>query len=253
MFYSLTAMERITNIKGIYSSPIPARGILLPVVRGSAYLDSYSKRALDVAMAIVALALLAVLLPLIALLIKTTSRGPVFYIQDRIGRYGTTFKMLKFRTMHMDFGIQDKDRQTPAPDSKITIVGRCLRKVYLDEFPQFWNVLMGDMSVVGPRPEAPSLQVRMAFTVPRPDGTGEPERIDKVSRHRLIAKPGITGYAQIKAPNQRCHLVRSGTTHVSWGLTRLKYDMLYVYSCSLIMDIRIIVRTILRICCWNGV
>jgi len=255
MFYCLTAMERITNIKGIYSSPIPGHGILLPA-HASTYLDSYSKRALDVATAIVALAVLALLLPLIALLIKTTSRGPVFYIQDRIGRYGVTIKILKFRTMHMDSDSEVEDVQKEAPKSRITVAGKFLRATYLDELPQFWNVLVGDMSLVGPRPEpkAPDLRIRMVITILKTGDSGQMEEgSDRVSRNRLIAKPGITGYTQIKAPHQNNDAILSGRTHVSWALTRLKYDMLYISSCTLMTDLRIVMRTILHILSCRGI
>ncbi len=200
-------------------------------VNSSPYLNSLRKRILDIVAAILALVPFVLLFPLLALLIKITSPGPVFYSRERLGQHGTVFKMLKLRTMYIGSDNKLKDLRTQNADARITPVGKFLRRTYLDEFPQFWNVLIGTMSVVGPRPEFPDLARNL-------------EKMDGKFRNRLIAKPGVTGYTQINYPHAHNEFM---------ALARLKYDMLYIYSSNLMMDLRIIVRTILRVVSWSGV
>jgi exopolysaccharide biosynthesis polyprenyl glycosylphosphotransferase len=174
----------------------------------------WTKRAFDILFSIVVLAPSPILWPLIILLIKSTSRGPAFFEQERIGQGGRPFTMFKFRTMFIDAPAY---AQTPrhSSDLRITPVGRWLRKLSLDELPQFWNVLKGDMSVVGPRPEMP--QIVANYT--------------SIQRQRLCVKPGITGVWQISAD-------RKNPIHEN-----IDYDLYYIEKQSFFMDLMIILIT----------
>jgi exopolysaccharide biosynthesis polyprenyl glycosylphosphotransferase len=183
------------------------------------------KRILDVCAASLALIPMLLLAPVIALLVKIDSPGPVFFFQERVGRDGRTFRMIKFRSMHMDaerqlVALQDQN-QGSGPlfkmkeDPRVTRVGHVLRKLSLDELPQFWNVLAGDMSVVGPRPSLPREVV---------------DYRDHVFR-RLYVKPGITGLWQI-----------SGRSDLSWEES-VRLDLRYVENWSVAGDLRIMWRT----------
>lgn len=170
------------------------------------------KRALDL---LVALVLLLALLPVmiaIALLVKFSSPGPVFFVQERAGRHGRTYHMRKFRTMvsgaHQGAGVH-------RDDPRITAVGRWLRRSSLDELPQLWHVLVGEMSLVGPRSAPLHVVARM-----RP---GE--------RRRMLVRPGLTGWAQVTVRNS-----------VPWS-ERIKLDLWYVENWSLWLDLKILWRT----------
>lgn len=153
------------------------------------------KRAMDVVGAGVGLALTAPLFPVIAAAIYVEDKGPIFYAQERVGRthpsapwssHGLpTFKMWKFRSMRINAERDGKARLASADDDRITRIGRFIRKTRLDELPQFWNVLRGDMSIVGPRPERPELVRTLAAAIPFFE-----ERTREV-------RPGITGLAQV--------------------------------------------------------
>lgn len=184
------------------------------------------KRTLDL---VVALAVMPVLLPflaLIAVLIKLDSPGPVFFRQPRIGLGNRTFQILKFRSMRTDRCDANGDRSTSRDDDRITRFGNILRKTSVDELPQFLNILMGDMSVVGPRPHAIG-------------STAENElfwNIDNRYWHRHSVKPGLTGLAQVRGFR--------GATEVKSDLSnRLQADLEYVSDWSLRTDIRIIFQT----------
>jgi exopolysaccharide biosynthesis polyprenyl glycosylphosphotransferase len=180
-----------------------------------------SKRTFDVVVATCALVLTAPLLPLIALLTKT-SRGPVLIRQVRIGEHGLPFVLRKFRTMHAEAEKDGEAVWSSAGDGRVTAVGRVLRAVRLDELPQLWNILRGEMSIVGPRPERPefirSLEARVSFW----------------SRRDLV-KPGLTGWAQI----------RNGYAADSdQALAKLSYDLWYLRHRSLLVDLAICGQTV---------
>jgi exopolysaccharide biosynthesis polyprenyl glycosylphosphotransferase len=178
------------------------------------------KRVFDIVFSSAVLVIGLPLFTLIALAIKMTSSGGVFFVQDRVGWNGRVFRMYKFRTMHTAPVADTDSRWTGANDPHRTAVGQFLRKYSLDEFPQFFNVLMGDMSVVGPRPERP-------FFV-----SSFRRQIDEYHRrHRL--KVGITGWAQVN--NLR------GDTCIR---TRLLYDLYYLQNWGLVFDLKIILTTI---------
>lgn len=223
----LVLSSRLTDVAGPRISFAPVEGLPLiqvqiPTYEGGQHL---LKRALDVAVATLALIPIGLLAPVLALLIKMDSPGPVFFFQERVGRDGRRFKMVKFRSMKTDAEKQLamlKEQNEGAgllfkmkDDPRVTRVGKVLRKLSLDELPQFWNVLIGDMSVVGPRPPLPS-------EVTAYDGT--------VFR-RLYIKPGITGLWQV-----------SGRSDLSWDES-VRLDLRYVENWSVMNDLQIMWRT----------
>lgn len=181
-----------------------------------------AKRALDVAGSLVGLIFLSPLMMLIAVLIKIESRGPTFYVQERMGLDARPFPILKFRSMQAD-AERSGPGWTTADDPRRTKFGALLRKTNLDEFPQFINVLLGDMSLVGPRPERPVYVEQFRRSIPR-----------YMDRHR--EKAGLTGWAQING-------LRGDTSIIE----RTKYDLWYIENWSLLLDIKIIIRTVLQI------
>ncbi len=158
---------------------------------------------------------------LTALLIKLESPGPVFYVQERMGLDAKPFPMLKFRSMRADAEQQGPGWTTP-DDPRRTRIGALLRKLSIDELPQFINVLLGDMSLVGPRPERPVYVEQFRQSIPR-----------YMDRHR--EKAGITGWAQVNGLR--------GDTSIA---ERTKYDLWYIENWSISLDFRIIARTALR-------
>lgn len=201
---------------------LPLIRVEIPTFTGGRHIV---KRALDVIVATAALIPIALIYPLLALLIKADSKGPVFFFQERVGKDGRLFRMVKFRSMRTDAEQQLSTLQEQnegagllfkmKDDPRVTRVGRILRKLSLDELPQFWNVLVGDMSVVGPRPPLPK-------EVTGYDG--------KVFR-RLYIKPGITGLWQV-----------SGRSDLSWDES-VRLDLRYVENWSVASDLQIMWRT----------
>ncbi len=183
----------------------------------------FQKRIFDVAFSAVVLLLTLPISLFIALAVKATSRGPVFFIQERVGLNGRIFRMLKFRTMRVGSREEGDTRWTSANDPRRTFVGTFLRKTNLDELPQFVNVLKGDMSIVGPRPERPHFVDRFL------------EEFDRYNfRHTF--KVGITGWAQVNGWR--------GDTSIA---KRVEYDLYYLRNWSLTFDLQIITMTFLRI------
>lgn len=179
------------------------------------------KRILDLILSFLILTLGLPLWALIAILIKLTSKGPVLYTQYRVGKNGKEFKMYKFRSMYQN---SDKiEDWTKVNDPRVTPFGKLLRKTHLDEIPQFFNVLKGDMSIVGPRPEQKSLVEKFSKTIP-------------FYKRRLIVRPGITGWWQIK---YKPHILNEEEI-----INRLKDDFYYIENMSLKLDTEIIIRTI---------
>jgi lipopolysaccharide/colanic/teichoic acid biosynthesis glycosyltransferase len=180
------------------------------------------KRLLDLVLALTGLATLALLLPFLALAIKLDSPGPVFYYQPRLGQGGRVFHMIKLRSMGMDAEVGTGPRWAQAGDARVTRVGRLLRKTRLDEVPQLVNVVVGEMSIVGPRPERPAMVDLLAQEIP-------------YYRTRLAVKPGLTGWAQVR--------YRYGSS-VDDALRKLQYDLYYIRHQSLTLDVIILLRTI---------
>ncbi len=188
------------------------------------------KAFLDIFLSLLALIVLFPFLGVIALLVKFGSNGPIFFSQERIGRYGKPFKLYKFRTMYVD-----AERNGPAlsskNDNRITPLGRFLRKTRIDEVPNFWNVLKGDMSLVGPRPER-------QFYI---------DQIVKKAPHYIHlqkVKPGITSWGQVKY---------GYAENVDQMVERLKYDLLYLENMSIFVDFRIMIYTLITVFRGRGV
>ncbi|HSD64497.1 MAG TPA: sugar transferase [Ignavibacteriaceae bacterium] len=180
------------------------------------------KRILDI---IISFVILTVSLPVIiisAIAIKMNSKGPIFFIQKRCGMNGDVFKMIKFRSMFADAEERTGPVWSAKDDPRITPVGKIIRKLRIDEIPQFVNVLKGDMSVVGPRPERPFFVEKLSEEIP-------------YYKRRLKVRPGITGWAQVK------HKYDETIEDVK---IKLRYDLFYIENMSLRMDFKIIFRTI---------
>ena len=184
------------------------------------------KRIFDIAVSIVVLILLAPLYLFVALRVKFSSPGPVFYSQDRIGLHGKQFRIFKFRSMKV--GAETNGPQLSShEDPRITPWGKIMRKWRLDEIPQFYNVLIGDMSLVGPRPER-KYYIEQILNVTS----------DYKHLHRV--KPGITSLGMVKF---------GYAENLQQMIQRLKYDLLYIENMSLMMDLKIMIytfRTILQ-------
>ncbi len=179
------------------------------------------KRMMDVAIALSCLVLLSPVILLVAILIKATSGGPVLFRQERLGLHQRTYQLLKFRTMRVD--AEQEGPQWAAPDdARATRVGRLLRRLRLDEVPQFINVLRGEMSIIGPRPE------RRHFV----------ELLEKEIPYyglRFAARPGLTGWAQVNFPYGNS---------VEDAHTKLQYDLYYIQEKSLFLDLVILLKTL---------
>jgi lipopolysaccharide/colanic/teichoic acid biosynthesis glycosyltransferase len=172
-------------------------------------------RVADVALAGSALVLASPVLALAALAIKLEDGGPVLYRQVRVGRDGADFELLKLRTMVVGAETMGAGLSVNHGDPRITRTGRLLRKLSLDELPQLWNVVRGEMSVIGPRPT-------LRYQV---------EQYDERQRHRLDVRPGITGWAQV-----------NGRAALPWA-DRIELDVWYVQHRSPLLDLRILART----------
>jgi exopolysaccharide biosynthesis polyprenyl glycosylphosphotransferase len=179
------------------------------------------KRAVDILGSALGLVLFSPIMMLTAILIKLESPGPVFFVQDRMGLDAKPFKMIKFRSMRKD-AEADGPSWTVAEDPRRTRLGAFLRRIDVDELPQLINVLLGDMSLVGPRPEQPAFVEQFQRVVPR-----------YMERHR--EKAGMTGWAQVNGLR--------GDTSI---LERTKYDLWYIENWSLWLDLKIILRTLMR-------
>jgi lipopolysaccharide/colanic/teichoic acid biosynthesis glycosyltransferase len=179
-------------------------------------LGDRAKRALDVVGATAGLVVAAPVLGIASLLIRREDGGPVLYRQERVGRGGESFHVLKLRTMIVDAERQGAGFAVADRDPRITRGGDVLRKTSLDELPQLWNVLRGDMSLVGPRPT-------LRYQV---------EQYTDRQRRRLEVRPGLTGWAQV-----------NGRTSLPWS-ERIELDVWYVEHRSLVLDLQILARTV---------
>jgi exopolysaccharide biosynthesis polyprenyl glycosylphosphotransferase len=185
--------------------------------------EQFCKRVLDVSLASFGLVMLAPMLALVALLIKVESRGPVLFLQTRNGFNGRPFRICKFRTMHV---IEDGPviRQATKNDPRITPLGRMLRRTNIDELPQLWNVIIGDMSLVGPRPHAAA-------------HNSEYEKIIGKYAYRYHVKPGLTGWAQVNG-------LRGETRTLQLMASRVEFDLWYINNWSFRLDCKILMRTL---------
>jgi sugar transferase (PEP-CTERM system associated) len=166
---------------------------------------------------------------LTALLIKLESRGPVLYRQERVGRNGRTFMVMKFRSMRVD-AEKDGPVWARSSDDRVTRVGRIIRKIRIDEIPQFWNILKGEMNFVGPRPERPHFVAQLAEEIP-------------YYEQRHLIEPGLTGWAQIKYPYG---------SSIEDARQKLQYDLYYIKNQSLSLDAAIMFETVKTILFGRG-
>ena len=183
----------------------------------------FVKRLIDLLGSLIGMIIVSPIVIIIALSVKLTSKGPVFFKQERLGKNGKVFKIIKFRTMvinaeKMGHGLKVKNES----DERITRVGKLLRASSLDELPQLWNVLMGDMSLVGPRPPVPYHPYKY-------------EEYNSFQCKRFEMRPGITGLAQVTVRNS-----------VSWD-ERIKIDVEYIERFNLWLDIKILFRTLMKV------
>lgn len=205
------------------------RGRYAPRVSGSASTFSVFKRAFDFTAAAAGLLFLMPLLIGIAVAIKVTSRGPIFFRQYRYGYRNRIFSIYKFRTMYVGAGDQSGRQQTVQGDSRITRIGRTLRNTSLDEIPQLINVLKGDMSLVGPRPHVPGMMAAGVLY----------EDLVPYYFQRHATRPGITGLAQVNG-------WRGSTQDADAAIWRVDQDLDYIARRSLLLDVSIVIRTVRR-------
>ena len=189
------------------------------------------KRIVDVIGSAIGLIVGAPLMALIALAVRADSKGPMLYSQERVGRFGDTFKIYKFRTMAVDAEAKGPVWAAGAQDPRLTRVGAFLRRTHLDELPQLFNVLIGHMSLVGPRPERPHFVHELNTAIPSYD-------------QRLLIKPGLTGLAQVH------YRYDASIADVK---RKLRFDLLYVKRMCLALDARILVWTILVVVTGRGI
>jgi Undecaprenyl-phosphate glucose phosphotransferase len=211
-FIALRAsLEDLDGLPVINMNDVPLQGF-----------NAWVKRTLDVVMSLLAMIFLTIPFAIIAVLVKRTSPGPVFYSQERMGLDGRAFTVYKFRSMYEDAEEATGPIWAGDNDSRATPVGRWLRKLDLDELPQFWNVLKGEMSIVGPRPERPFFVQQFKHRIPQ-----------YMLRHKV--KAGITGWAQVNGWRGNTSLEK-----------RIEYDLYYIENWSVTLDLKIMWLTLVR-------
>jgi len=210
----------------VYLSQLNEAWFLENVNYGEKKLYNLLKRVIDLLSGALAAVVFAITFPICALLIKLSSPGPVFFIQERVGKDGKVFKVYKYRTM----AGGPTDTWTSVNDPRITRVGKFMRKSRLDELPQFINLLIGNMSLVGPRPEQVGIVKDLRQQIPFYD-------------ERHLVKPGLTGWAQLNN-------VYAG--NLDETKLKLQYDLYYIKNHSLMFDLEIILKTIYYIFTWKG-
>jgi sugar transferase (PEP-CTERM system associated) len=190
-------------------------------------ISSFAKRAFDVSVSLAILLLTWPLIAIFALLVKMESPGPAIFRQTRVGLFGSTFEVLKLRSMRND-AEKDGAQWAQKNDPRVTRIGKFIRLVRIDELPQLWNVLKGDMSFVGPRPERPQFVAELVRDLP-------------YYEERHMVKPGITGWAQINYPYG---------ASVEDARHKLEYDLYYAKNYSTFLDVLILLQT-LRVVLWS--
>ena len=188
------------------------------------------KRLLDILVSLAGLSICILLTPITAIFILLDSGFPIFYNQIRSGKSGKLYNIYKFRTMYQDAEKDGKAQVTHENDERITRVGTILRRTHIDELPQFWNVLCGDMSIIGPRAERPELIIEYQKHIP-------------LYRARLLVKPGMTGWAQVNY---------GYSATIAQTVVKLEYDLYYIKHRNIVMDILIILRTMSQVIGFRG-
>ncbi len=214
MYEVVTGLARTTQLVGV-----PLIDINLNI---DTFYSRVLKRILDITVASIGILICLPIWPFIGLLIKIDSPGQIFYLQSRSGRNGELFNIIKFRSMIIDAESDTGPIWSNQDDSRITRFGKILRRLHIDETPQLINILKGDMSIVGPRPERPFFVKKLKETYP-------------FYSRRLKIRPGVTGWAQINQPFD---------TNIKDVHQKLKYDFYYIENMSLKLDIHILFRTI---------
>ncbi len=189
------------------------------------------KKGFDLFCGIIGLLLLAVVTPVLALCIYLDSPGPIFYSQERVGFRGKPFRIYKFRSMRTDAEGKGQAIWASKTDSRVTRIGRFMRATHLDELPQLYNILRGEMSMIGPRPERATFIEELEKTIP-------------FYGHRLAVKPGLTGWAQVK--------YRYGNSDND-ALIKLQYDLYYIKRQSFMLDLFILLNTVIEVLYRRGV
>lgn len=235
-------LERIVNAcekSGVHTKFIPDYNKVIPTkpytedllglpvinIRNVPLTDSFNaavKRLIDILGGLFALSLFSPVMVIVAVAVKVTSRGPVIFSQERVGLHNRSFKMYKFRSMEVQKPSEEKNAWTTKDDPRVTAVGKFIRKTSIDELPQLFNIIKGDMSLVGPRPERPHFVEKFREEVPR-----------YMVKHQV--RPGLTGWAQVNGYR--------GDTSIT---KRIEYDLYYIENWSLGLDFKIIFLTFFK-------
>jgi lipopolysaccharide/colanic/teichoic acid biosynthesis glycosyltransferase len=205
---------RASSVKRLRGATVPSK-----------FSTSKTKRLIDIVLGATGLFFTGTIMILVGPLSWLSSRGSVFFYQQRVGIHGKEFTLVKIRSIRVQTTGEIWNLRTSDSDIRITTLGRMLRRTYIDELPQFWNVLKGDMSIVGPRPELPELERELS-------------NINGAFRERVKVRPGITGMAQVQY--WHAHSEREARR-------RINFDRLYIEKSSLTLDVKIILRTVLRV------
>lgn len=227
----------MTTLYERFNGKIPVKHIgdqwsmALPLEHSIAPLYLVWNKAMDLVFGLCGTIVLLLIFPLLALLIRLDSRGPIFYQQERLGYQGRAFTMRKFRSMYTDSEQGGSAKWATQQDARVTRIGRFMRATHLDELPQVLNILRGEMSLIGPRPEREAFVTELEKTVP-------------FYRCRLSVKPGLTGWAQVK--------YRYGNSDND-ALIKLQYDLYYIKHQSFTLDLFIIAMTVVEVLFGRGI
>ena len=238
-YYKLKRIGAICEKSGVHTKFVPDYNDIIPTrpytedllglpvvnIRHVPLTNSFNmicKRAMDIVGAIVAIIIFSPVMLVTAVLVKTTSKGPLIYKQERVGLHNQTFQMYKFRSMEVQSAKSEKRAWTVRDDPRVTKVGRVIRKTSIDELPQLFNILKGDMSLVGPRPERPFFVEKFREEIPR-----------YMVKHQV--RPGLTGWAQVNGYR--------GDTSIK---KRIEYDLYYIENWTMGLDIKILFLTFFK-------
>ena len=238
-YYKLKRIVAICEKSGVHTKFVPDYNDIIPTrpytedllglpvvnIRHVPLTNSFNmicKRAMDIVGAIVAIIIFSPVMLVTAVLVKTTSKGPLIYKQERVGLHNQTFQMYKFHSMEVQSAKSEKRAWTVRDDPRVTKVGRVIRKTSIDELPQLFNILKGDMSLVGPRPERPFFVEKFREEIPR-----------YMVKHQV--RPGLTGWAQVNGYR--------GDTSIK---KRIEYDLYYIENWTMGLDIKILFLTFFK-------
>ena len=238
-YYKLKRIVAICEKSGVHTKFVPDYNDIIPTrpytedllglpvvnIRHVPLTNSFNmicKRAMDIVGAIVAIIIFSPVMLVTAVLVKTTSKGPLIYKQERVGLHNRTFQMYKFRSMEVQSAKSEKRAWTVRDDPRVTKVGKVIRKTSIDELPQLFNILKGDMSLVGPRPERPFFVEKFREEIPR-----------YMVKHQV--RPGLTGWAQVNGYR--------GDTSIK---KRIEYDLYYIENWTMGLDIKILFLTFFK-------